>query len=68
MHIKILWVVVAAVATENNSATSIIFCVVYGLRNGPEVLVFELPLVCPAHLHMSQAGNLIYSSLEVSLH
>lgn len=68
MHIKILWAVIAAVAIENNSATSIIFYVVYGLRNGPEALVFELPLVYPAHLHMSQAGNLIYSFLEVSLH
>lgn len=58
----------AAVATENNSANRIIFCVVYGLSNSPEALVFELLLACSANLHMSQAGNSIYSSLEVSLH
>lgn len=69
IHIKILWVVTAAVATENNSANRIIFCVVYGLGNSPEALEFELPSArCSANLHMSQAGNLIYSSLEVSLY
>lgn len=68
IHIKILRVVIAAVVTENNSANRIIFCVVYELGNSPEALEFELPLAHSANLHMSQAGNLIYSSLEVSLH
>lgn len=51
-------------ATANNSANRMIFCVVYGLRKNRRHWDFSYSW---ANLHMSQAGNLVCRTLEMSL-